>query len=187
VKDGAVVCRWHGGRAPQTAAAAERRGALAKVAGEMARLGVGIEVDPAEALLAMVYEAAGNVAFLRQQVAQLPVHPVMRHVELVDEDGEVVGHQAEVVEAGLYGPDHLGDARRHVLVRLYEEERTRLANFSRMALAAGVEERRVSLAERQGAQIAEVIVEVLDAMDLTAEQREVGRRVAAERLRSLAA
>lgn len=184
---GGKVCWKHGGAAKAHLAKARRTLALAKVSAEMSRLGVGIEVDPADALLAMVYESAGAVSFLRSEVAALATHPTLRHVELVDDDGEATGHSVQVVTPGLYGPDHLGDARRHILVSMYDAERSRLAGFCRLAIAGGVEERRVTLAERQAGQIAGVIMAVLDALDLSAAQREVGRRVAAEQLRLVTA
>lgn len=198
----ALVCRWHGGAGPQAIAGARRRLALAKVSSEMAKMGLGIEVDPAEALLAMVYEAAGNVAFLRSEVSQLPTHPVISYEpqHVADElepqplGGALLRRHAEgggftVLTPGLYGPDHLGDARRHILVTMYDDERERLANFSRWALAAGAEERRVALAEGQGARIVDVIVATLDdpSLGLTPAQREAGRHAAAQHLRSLAA
>jgi hypothetical protein len=68
---GQSVCYTHGGAAKQNRRAAARRLALGEARAELTRMGVPIEVDPAEAMLEMVCEAAGNVAFLRGRVADL--------------------------------------------------------------------------------------------------------------------
>lgn len=192
------VCHWHGREAPQTRAAASRREAMAEVEAELCGLGVAIEVDPGEALLQMVHQSAGAVAVYGALVAELPMHPVIVLDDQCVEDGQEAQpaggwlrrrHAAGqlLLSPGLYGPDHLGDARRHILVAMWDAERERLANFARIALAAGVDERRVRLAEHQGQSMAGVVTAVLDALELSPEQREVGRRVATEQLRSLSA
>jgi hypothetical protein len=68
---GTTKCVKHGSGAPQVRAAAKRRLALGQATAELDRLGIPVEVDPSEAMLAMVHEAAGNVAFLRMRVAEL--------------------------------------------------------------------------------------------------------------------
>src|SRR4051812_45676046 len=73
---GATVCKSHGGRAPQVIAAARRRLALGEAITELDRLGRVVDVDPAEAMLDMVREAAANVAVYRHLVQRLRVNEV---------------------------------------------------------------------------------------------------------------
>jgi len=60
--------------------------------------------------------------------------------------------------------------RREVLLRQWTDERDRLARTSKMALDAGVDERRVKMAERYGEAIAALIQGILG--DLTLNQRQ---------------
>lgn len=59
------------------------------------------------------------------------------------------------------------------LARLEAEERDRCANFAAKAVAAGLAERQVRLAERQGAQMYAVFARVLERLGLSEEQRAV--------------
>jgi hypothetical protein len=58
-----------------------------------------------------------------------------------------------------------------VLVQAHAEERDRVAKIAATALAAGVQERQIRLAEMYGAMIATLITSVLDDMKLTPAQR----------------
>jgi hypothetical protein len=162
---GTTVCRHHGGRAPQVQRAAKRRLALGEAVAELDRLGIPVEVDPSEAMLAMVHEAAGNVAFLRMRVAEL------------EQGGRLTGnHDAEDIVsaiaeeedsrpsiAGRVDPKNW-KAERHVLVAMYDDERERLVRWSKACRDAGVEEHRVALAEKQGAMLAEVLRDFLASL-----------------------
>jgi len=59
------------------------------------------------------------------------------------------------------------------LADLEAKERERCANFAAKAVAAGLGERMVRLAEQQGALIAQVIRGVLNRIDLTPAHREL--------------
>jgi hypothetical protein len=91
--------------------------------------------------------------------------------------------------AGIAGPDDplKWTARRNVIVAMYDDERDRLARFSKLALDAGLERRRVELAENQAGLVATVIMGLLDSprLGLTREQRDLGRRLAGGHLRLL--
>lgn len=166
---GGTVCRYHGGSAPQTASKAGRRLALGEALAELVKLGRPVEIDPAEAMLEMVYEAAGNVAVLRRLVQQLRVNEVDRGTGAIE--GEAENRRGEPPVPGIDDIDRseLGasmasrvdpgnwKAAPHVFVVMYDEERERLVRWSKMCRDAGVEERRVQLAEDRGAQIARVL------------------------------
>src|ERR1700728_4485283 len=72
---GSTKCYHHGAGGGRARANAKRRSEMAKIQSACARLGVAVEVDPADALLQAVWEAAGNVAFYRELVQHLPTHP----------------------------------------------------------------------------------------------------------------
>jgi hypothetical protein len=158
-------CLAHGGKAGQVQRAAKRRLALGQAVAELDRLGIPVEVDPSEAMLQMVHEAAGNVAFLRMRVQEL------------EQGGRLTGnHDADDVVSAIGGeenprPSIAGrvdpknwKAERHILVSMYDEERERLVRWAKACRDAGVEEHRVALAEKQGAMLAEVLRDFLASL-----------------------
>ena len=159
---GSTVCKYHGGTASQTVAKVKRDAERAALQKAIDRYGIPLEVDGAEALISLVWEAAGNVEFLRQLVQALPTHPTIER----DEENHVS------VSAGIYGPTFhqtgvpTGEAKPNVLVVMYNEERDRLARYARDALSAGVEERRVKLAERDATALFRAVSTTLARMEL---------------------
>lgn len=99
---------------------------------------------------------------------------------MVDELGEETGE-------GVYGPDHHGDQRMHVLVQKLAEVRDRLAKHLKMAHDAGINERRTQIMEEQGMAIAQVMILVIDDPEngLTTSQRQKLKRSGARHLRAL--
>lgn len=171
---GGTVCRWHGGSAPQVQRAAARRLALERLEGEVAQWFDAAEAEargghPVDLLLDALARSAAMAAVLSEVVRRLEAGR-SQHADAGD------GLTVEVV-AGLWGPDHLGDARPHVAVeqlRVWNEQAGRLA---KLALDAGVEERRVRLVEAQAAQLVQVIEHVTVAA--VAEVRTVDTAAAA--------
>lgn len=153
---GAGHCKMHGGTSPNGAKHARREAAQQA----LAKLGVAIETDPQTALLGQVWEAMGNVAFLRGRVQEL--------------------------EQAVSGRDHNGDGKPHVLVVMYGEERDRLAKICKLAIDAGIAERAIAIAEQQADAIVAVINRVLDSLALDPDAREGAQKVAADALREFA-
>jgi hypothetical protein len=114
-------CRYHGGSTPDGIKGAAREQANAEAGG----LAVGRKVEPIDALLHVVYSVAGRVEWLGRQVMAL------------DADGMLVDSPR--------GRELAPYAHLHGL------ELDRLARVSKMALDAGVAERRVRMAERTAA------------------------------------
>lgn len=159
-------CKYHLGNTRAHIRAAARF----KAQQELTRLGQPVERDPQTALLELVWEASGNVAFLRQEVGRLGTNLVDR----------LTVHNAKTGET-----TELGEQER-ALVKLYGDWTDKLAKYSKAAIDAGIAERQVQLAEAQGYAIRDLIEAVLDSLDLDEEQRRVGREVAGHKLRVLA-
>ncbi len=135
---------------------------------ECVALGLPIETTPADALMEEVREACGNVAFYRQLIQELPTHPEPDEY-VAGEDGD--GHW-ERGEPGIYGRTYhvsgipTGEAKPHVLLQLYNDERKRKLDASSAALRAGIEERQVRIAEADAERIEMANMRAFAAMGL---------------------
>ncbi len=149
-------CKHHGGSTPTHRAAASKE--LARRA--CVTLGVPIDTHPAEALLREVCETAGNVEFYRRLVQALPTHP--EPDEYIAPDGDGPGHWVRG-DPGVYGRTYhvsgiaTGEAKPHILVSLYNDERKHLLAATSAALKAGCDAKRVQLEEDKAVQLAEVL------------------------------
>lgn len=131
-------------------------------------LGIPYEIDPEDALLALVHEAAGNVAFLGGRVSELGFQ-LVGDVMSLTRNGDAVPTTEDV----------------RSIVKLYNEERDRLAKYSKIALEAGIAARKVKLMEDQAAVVVAVLRAVVGRMDLTDGQRTEALTMIADELRSM--
>lgn len=172
---GARVCKNHGGMAAQVRAKANGRLEEAKASRELARLGQKVTVHPAEALLDLVHWTAGEVAYWRQVVTEVAEH----------NDGKDLLWGTTKTKEGGDDRGTTKEAKPHIAYTLLERASDRLAQYATAALKAGVDERRVQLAERQGDLVASVIRNILDRLNLTDEQTLLVGTVVPEELRLL--
>lgn len=120
------------------------------------------EVDPHSALLEELHRTAGAVTWLGAVVADLD-----------RENGGIVwGAGTE-------------SARPSTWVSLWQGERKHLVEVSRACISAGIEERRVRLAEESGRQLAGVVRAVLDRLGLSDSQQRLAVTVVPEEFRRL--
>jgi hypothetical protein len=171
-------CWRHGGRTESH----QKSASLEIARQECVTLGIPVETTPADALMEEVWEACGNVAFYRGLVQALPTHPApdlyidpadIAEEGLVDPPPEAdeKGHW-ERGEIGIYGPTYhvsgipTGEAKEHILVRLYNEERKRKLDAAAAALRAGVDERRLRIAEADAERIMSSQMAAFKAMGL---------------------
>ncbi len=177
---GAKTCLAHGSGSKKARAAAARRVEEAKAAEAAERavttLGLSRDVSPSEALLEEVRWTAGHVDWLRDRVREVERDELVWGKTKVKDGYGPMGPSAETVEG----------ATPSVWYDLYERERKHLVDVCTAALRAGVEERRVRLAEAQGEQVAAVIKAILGDLQLTAAQQERVGEVVPRRLRLLA-
>lgn len=207
---GGKVCTTHGGMAPKVKAKAAVRaevmrwglGDVAVDPGEVLLRLVSQSAARVEAyarLLEDAYQAAE-----RLKVA----HEAHRLIAVTAPDGEdsaeaaaiqqarleldrifnaggvaaLIGHQYDATKDGTL---YAASEQIRGLADLEAQERDRCAGFAAKAIAAGLAERQVRLAEQQGALIAELIRKVIDDPDLglTAQQRRSAGQIAARHLR----
>lgn len=119
-----------------------------------------LQVSPWDALLLSTRLAAGRVAWVDQQLVEATRAA----------DGDVAGDRAV--------RRWLDESRR---------ERALLARTAKAAVDAGVAERLVRQVELEGRLVAEVLGRTLDALELTAEQRQVAFATAHRELLQLEA
>lgn len=153
---GLDVCSSHGGRAPHTKAAGRARETERRAAAIMQTYGRPIETTATEALLDEVKWTAGYVAWLRERVAEL------------DEAALIWGktkHKTGGEDAGT-----TEEAKPHIYRQMLLEERQHLVKVCAEAIKAGIEERKVRLAEQQGQLVADVIKRILEDLKLSPEQ-----------------
>ncbi|HWU23655.1 MAG TPA: hypothetical protein VN088_19105 [Nocardioides sp.] len=133
--------------------------------------GLPVDTTPEQAILDEVQRTAGHVAWLAQQVQAMTKGELTWGLTKSKEGGDDRGETEEAVPP--------------VLLRLYQEERKHLVVVCAAAMRAGIEERRVKLAEQQGALVAQVIRAVLGDLNLTADQQALVPVVVPARLREL--
>lgn len=194
------VCYRHGGKAPQNLAAAVRRGQELVAREAVATYGLPVDVSPTEALLEEVRWTAGHVRWLRDRVqeleqSQLVWGTVRTETEAGGDDRLTFGGR-EVDDEDVTGLVDVGSvpaskvieaAGPSVWLDLYDRERKHLVGVCTAALRAGVEERRVRLAESQGALVAQAIRAILADLHLSVEQSALVGEVVPRHLRALAA
>lgn len=168
---GGTVCPTHGGSAPQVRAAAEARVQARQALLAAEAFGLPREVDPHTALLEELHRTAGAVAWLGAIVADLEQRDIAWGKTREKTGGEDHGTSWE--------------ARPNAFVSLWQSERKHLVAVAKACHDAGIEERRVRLAESAGQQLAAVVRAVLERLGLSAEQQLLAREVVPEEFRRL--
>lgn len=178
--EGGTRCKKHGGGSPQARKAAEKRIAEAKAKVTMEKavqtLGLPVDIDPGKALLDEIAVTYGHVQWLRGKVQDLTPDELVWGVTQTDEG---IGPQGPV-------DTKTEKAAPNVWYTLYMTEREHLVKVTTTALKAGIEERRVKLAESQGQLLAEAIRRILAALNLSPAQQAMVPEIVPQQLRLLA-
>jgi hypothetical protein len=174
--NGLTVCVFHGGGSKAARAAAERRVTEAAATAEAARFATRRDIHPADALLELVQWTAGEVDYWRAKVDQLDDAELAGALVTKTEVGEDKGQPTDLTTK---------EAAEHIYIRMLAKSSDRLATYAAAALRAGVDERRVRLAEQQGNAVALVIRRILDALNLTDTQAELVPTIVPRELRAL--
>ena len=145
-------CRRHGGASPQ----AQVAGVVELAKREAAVMGQPLDISPGDALLQCIQIAAGEVQFASEQIARL-------------EAGEAVGpvvttSRGSSKDRGKFAEIHEGAPALHIWIRVRQQAMDRLVNYSSVAIKAGLEERRVKIAEQTGQLIASAVRGILEEL-----------------------
>lgn len=136
-------CKLHGGSTPNGRKSAQ----VAQAKRDVVTFGLPIETDPHTALLDELHRTAGAVHWLAERVGALKERDVIWGKTKHKTGGEDRGSTNE--------------AKTHLWVTLYREERKHLVEVAAACARAGIEERRVRLAEEQGRALAGVIQRIV--------------------------
>lgn len=168
---GSTTCRKHGSAAKQVREKAKQRVAEEKARHDVALFAARRDIHPADALLELVQWTAGEVDYWRQRVRDIERDDLTWGVTKVKDGGDDRGTTSE--------------AKEHIAYAMAKDASDRLAKYAAAALKAGVEERRVRLAEQQGALVADVIRAILADLNLTKKQQGLVGTVVPRHLRAL--
>ncbi len=160
---GATRCGRHGGNSPKAKAAAEQRIAQQELTQQVGTLGIREkypDIDPGQALLSEIQISHAHVQWLRGKVAEIEPNELVWGVTKTEAG---IGPQGPVdtttQEAGF-----------NTWYQLYTREREHFAKLTTMALKAGIEARKIALAEQQGALVARALQEIFGKLDLSKQQ-----------------
>jgi hypothetical protein len=146
-------CKNHGGASPQ----AEVAGVVHLAKREALVMGTPIDnLRPGEALLECIAIVAGEIRYASERIADLDpseaVGPVVTTRPLKEEKG--AEHPTERVYEE--GPPAL-----QIWIKVRHEAMDRLVTYEKVAIAAGLEDRRIRIAEAQGSLMAEAVKGIL--------------------------
>jgi hypothetical protein len=123
------------------------------------------DTDPAEVLLQEIRRTAGHIEWLRGNLQKSDPEAFVRSLWLTKrQSGYIKDTEIDMGDFSQAGA---------MWLELYQSERRHLATICRTALAAGIEERRIRLAERQAERIGEAIRGMLYDLDIDPEDDKV--------------
>jgi hypothetical protein len=160
-------CKYHGGSTPGHVLNAQKL--MLEKAVQTYGLPV-VGITPEEALLGELERTAGAVRWIGDRIAQMEPEALVwgRHQAKQLGLRRMADEHEELVAA--MGPDLYEitlQAGISAWLELYLRERAHLTKIAAVAIKAGLEERKISLAERQGAQLRTVLAAVFSELQLT--------------------
>lgn len=158
---GSGPCKFHGGSTPNAILNAARAKATV--------MGVAIDVSPHEALLQCIRIMAGQVMYCNEMISQLSPEDALGHpMEYVERDG-YTSEEGRV----SYEETRKKVPMMNIWIRTRDTSLDRLAKFSKMALDAGVNERRVQVAEGLAGALAPALRAMFNDLGLTERQKKI--------------
>ena len=155
-RNGADVCRMHGASAPQVKAAAAERVRQAEIV-EAARVyGVPREIEPAIGIREEIWRTAGAISWLGEIVAGLKQEDIVFGTTRLERSSGT-GQRGADTESSTA----VREAKLNPWVELLFRERRHFAEICAKAVALGLAERDVQLAEQQGHMVAAVVLAIL--------------------------
>jgi hypothetical protein len=176
------VCASHGAKAPQVKAAAAERVRQAEIV-EAARVyGVPREVEAAVGIREEIWRTAGAIRWLGEIVAGLEQQDVIFGTTRLERStGTGTGQRAGDTESSTA----VREAKLNLWVELLFRERKHFAEICAKAVALGLAERDVQLAEQQGHMVAAVVLAILSdkALALNRSQLELAPEIMSRHFR----
>ncbi len=126
-------------------------------------MGQPIPVDPAEAIIECICIAAGEVRYASERIAALGDDDAVGPVVTTHERPRKFEKGEDAADETVTETKHEAPAV-HIWIDVRHKAMDRLVNYSAIALKAGVEDRRVKLAEQQGQLFADAIRRILEAL-----------------------
>lgn len=152
-------CRFHGGASPQ----AELSGQVFLARREAAVMGVPLDIEPHNAILECIRIAAGEVQYASDRIAELepeqavvPMTSTLTRPLDLGKEGESILDTVQEIK--------VEQPALHIWIVARRQAMDRLVQYSAVAIKAGIEERRVKLAESQGQLLVQVIRGVLQEL-----------------------
>lgn len=144
-------CRNHGGASPQ----ANLGGRVELARRQAAAMGRPLDIDPVEAILECVRITAGEVKYFSDRIAEIDEDDVLAQVETH------VDRKADGDDGLSYSQTTKGPPQLHIWIRARHAAMRELREHSKVAIVAGIAERHVRIAERQGQLIAGALDRIL--------------------------
>lgn len=173
---GGTRCGRHGGNSPKAKAAATQRMAEQEAREILGHIDpTAPRENPVEMLLNLIHGKSAEISWLR------------RKVKAQTDEALVYGLTERQEGIGPQGPVDMTTHKveQNIWWKLLREAENQLAQWTNMALRAGVDERRIRLAENQANAVVGVIRNVLDGLELSPKQRGAAHEIVAKSLREL--
>lgn len=179
------LCRTHGANLPVVAAAGERRLALMTAQGEIADLMRECDIPeqhPIDGLLEVVRVSGSMMRLLTIKVGELQEDPETR--EVVEETGKGQLKLRLVTDGdAFWGYDKDSQMTPHIYVQLLKIWTERYERACATCLSAGIEERRIRLAEDTADTFFTALSKALSTVDMAPDMRKALNAALANELR----
>lgn len=126
-------------------------------------MGIPLDIEPHNAILECIRIAAGEVQYASERIAELDPEEAVGAVVTTLVRPRKLEKGEDAAEQTVEEITHAAPAL-HILIQARRQAMDRLVQYSATAIKAGIEERRVKLAESQGQLLVQVIRGVLQEM-----------------------
>lgn len=181
------VCRSHGGATPLAVKAQTERLALMAAQGEIGDLMRECDIPeqhPIDGLLEVVRVSGSMMRLLTIKVGELAEDPTIEDVLVETRDGDL-STRRRAGEDAFWGLNHTGEMVPHTYVQLLRIWTERYERACKTALEAGIEERRIRLAEDTSATFFTALTKAVAVAGLDPAARALLTKALADELRKV--
>jgi len=184
---GRPFCRSHGANLPNIARAGEQKLALMEAEGEIAQLMREVDLPdqhPIDGLLEVVRVSGSMMRLLTIKVGELSEDTEIVEVPIVNDKTGDIKIRFEVEGDAFWGVNKDGEKVPHIYVQLLKIWTERYERACAAALAAGIEERRIRLAEDTAETFFTALSKAVAAAELNPKQMDALMQALATQLRT---